>query len=411
MGFVRLCLSAVSRFGCPLPESEDSFGQTLPRAWSRSAFVVSHHLDGLLHPGAVGLLHPTTGHEVRRVSDLQRQRTRKHPAPCTSFPRRGSPFEEFPSSAAVPRHRGLLPSCRFHSLHHHFGSTGRPASPACPLMQAPRPPAPVAWLGVPHPPPKWRARRPRPFCAEALRAWLTRSTPDQSLMSELTNAALAAVSRLERACSLLPRGCGRHLRVRLTRRCASRARASLLEAPDGRGHLASPRCEVPRCCRAPSCRGRLSPDCFAPDHCPRAVPLDSPKRSAWLARPEGLAWVEHLRALDDVHTPRGVLRSLRRSCCAEAPAGAGAGLAWPIRHPLLERRARHACPGVADFKALLRRRVRCAPLLFPASTHPILPWASNSPPRSSSSRSSRHPGSEEPRLPTPKRLVPVGWPE
>jgi len=35
---------------------------------SRSALVVSHHLDGLLRAPAAGLLHPAASHEVRRVS-------------------------------------------------------------------------------------------------------------------------------------------------------------------------------------------------------------------------------------------------------------------------------------------------------------------------------------------------------
>jgi hypothetical protein len=40
---------------------------------TRSAFAVSHRLDGLLHPGAAGMLHPAAGHEVRRVSVARRQ--------------------------------------------------------------------------------------------------------------------------------------------------------------------------------------------------------------------------------------------------------------------------------------------------------------------------------------------------
>ena len=31
---------------------------------------------------------------------------------CVPFPATQTPFEVFPSSAAVPRHRGLMPSCR-----------------------------------------------------------------------------------------------------------------------------------------------------------------------------------------------------------------------------------------------------------------------------------------------------------
>jgi hypothetical protein len=108
--------STVLHARCPLPEPEGSFGQDPPQSWSRSAFAVSHRLDGLLHLGAAGLLHPATGHEVRRVSDSQRQPTLRWPAPCAPFPRRGSHPSKVPSPAAVPRHRGLLPSCRCRSL-------------------------------------------------------------------------------------------------------------------------------------------------------------------------------------------------------------------------------------------------------------------------------------------------------
>jgi hypothetical protein len=256
-------------------------------------------------------------------------------------------------------------------------------------------------------------------CAEALKSWLTFSTPNRGLMSELANAALAADMARESELSLAsemrstPR-CLVHPEVRLSRPGIS-ARGSLM----AEATWLSLRCETPCCCLALACRGKLLLDRLAPERPPRGVALPCTPRSArQLTRSEDRAWLEHLRAQDDVlHTPRGASLAatllLRRGA-----AGAGAGRAWPIRQPLLVCRARHACPGVADYKALLRRRVRSAPLLFPASTYPILPWASDSPPRSSSGRSSRHPGSGEPRLLTPKCLVSVdgsndpsrGWP-
>jgi hypothetical protein len=89
---------------------EAPFGRAMPIARSCSAFAVSHRPDGLLHLGVAGLLHPAAGHEVRRVSTSRRQlppgggsaRPRGFPATLT-------PFEEFHSPAAVPRHRGLCP--------------------------------------------------------------------------------------------------------------------------------------------------------------------------------------------------------------------------------------------------------------------------------------------------------------
>ena len=44
----------------PLPGAEAPFGPTLPHAGSRSALVVSHHLDVLLRTKVTGLLHPAT---------------------------------------------------------------------------------------------------------------------------------------------------------------------------------------------------------------------------------------------------------------------------------------------------------------------------------------------------------------
>jgi hypothetical protein len=59
----------------------------------------------LLRVGVAGLLHPAAGSEVRRVS-----RRPSHllldVGPNLPFPASRSPFEEFPSSAAVPHHCG-----------------------------------------------------------------------------------------------------------------------------------------------------------------------------------------------------------------------------------------------------------------------------------------------------------------
>jgi len=82
--------SAVRPSACPLPEAEASFGPTVPTADSRSVLVVSHHLDGFLHAGAAGLLHPAASSGVRRVSRPGFQITRECPASPSRSPRRGS---------------------------------------------------------------------------------------------------------------------------------------------------------------------------------------------------------------------------------------------------------------------------------------------------------------------------------
>jgi hypothetical protein len=84
----------------PLPGDESPIGTTLPGvahvppAWflTTSTAFSAHRLAGLLHPAA--------GPGVRRVSGR-------------SPPRDGEPFEGFPSSTAVPRHRGRMPPCRY----------------------------------------------------------------------------------------------------------------------------------------------------------------------------------------------------------------------------------------------------------------------------------------------------------
>jgi hypothetical protein len=90
----------------PLPEAHAPFGPTVRPIESCSALGVSHPLGGLLRIGVAGLLHPAAGYGVRRVS-----RCPSHPLEgggyerCRS-PRRGTPYEEFPSSAAVPHRCG-----------------------------------------------------------------------------------------------------------------------------------------------------------------------------------------------------------------------------------------------------------------------------------------------------------------
>jgi hypothetical protein len=55
-----------------------AFGPLVPTSRSRSAHVVSHHLDGFLRPHSVGLLHPTADPGVHRVASI------RPPAPADS---------------------------------------------------------------------------------------------------------------------------------------------------------------------------------------------------------------------------------------------------------------------------------------------------------------------------------------
>jgi hypothetical protein len=90
----------------PLPGAEAPFGPTLLRADSRSALVVSHHLNGLLRAKVTGLLHPATGqgfaafHACRLPAPPEGDVVGRVALPATRF----TPFEEFPSPAAVLHH-------------------------------------------------------------------------------------------------------------------------------------------------------------------------------------------------------------------------------------------------------------------------------------------------------------------
>jgi hypothetical protein len=107
VGF-ECCPSAGIPPARPLPGAEAPFGPALPHASSRSALVVSHHLDGLLRAKVTGLLHPATGLGFAAF------RARRFPVPpegdavCrVALPAtRFTPFEDFPSPAAVPHHCG-----------------------------------------------------------------------------------------------------------------------------------------------------------------------------------------------------------------------------------------------------------------------------------------------------------------
>jgi hypothetical protein len=82
-----------------------------------SARVVSHHLDGLLRTGGRRFVAPcsqTWG--SLRFRRLTAGPARKPARQWDAFPTTESPLEEYPPPIAVPRHRGPLPSCRYHSI-------------------------------------------------------------------------------------------------------------------------------------------------------------------------------------------------------------------------------------------------------------------------------------------------------
>jgi len=79
-----------------------------PRACS--VLAVPPGFDGLLRASPAGLLHPAPDHGVRSVSGsfvdtTLRQHHRSQPSPRPRF----TPFRAFPSTTAVPRHRGPCP--------------------------------------------------------------------------------------------------------------------------------------------------------------------------------------------------------------------------------------------------------------------------------------------------------------
>jgi len=128
------------RFACP--SADISCARPLPGASSlrfdaatcrtRSARVVSHHLDGLLRTQVRGLV---ASRSRPGFVAFWKRRSRSRPKTVAdlraSSPRRGfTPFEECPRRQQVPHHCGPLPSCRFRrsSDHHRGRSSGESRS-------------------------------------------------------------------------------------------------------------------------------------------------------------------------------------------------------------------------------------------------------------------------------------------
>jgi hypothetical protein len=114
MGFVRVRPSIDILMLRQLQASEDALGPSLLRDRSRSALVVSHHLDGFLRNRAAGLLRPAADHGVRSVSlrglpTADRSRWRATAASPLRTTLRRIPLVD--SRTASPR---PLPSWRYH---------------------------------------------------------------------------------------------------------------------------------------------------------------------------------------------------------------------------------------------------------------------------------------------------------
>ena len=112
----------------PLPDACASFGEGC-HTLSRSARVVSHHLDGLLLSDRAGLFHPAADPRVRCVSTGRE----------TGFPASAIlPFEAFPPPTARPVSPPHFPSRPFLSAFAEPGPQGLAPSSG-PLCEAPFP--------------------------------------------------------------------------------------------------------------------------------------------------------------------------------------------------------------------------------------------------------------------------------
>lgn len=118
---------------CPLPASAAasflsrersgaprSLRRRAPQPSARSALVVFHHLDGLLHRRLAGLLHPAADPGVHRVS------ARRHlPMTVQRLLTDAIPSRAYPLTKPHPCHQGPLPSCRSRSASPSLGGTRR----------------------------------------------------------------------------------------------------------------------------------------------------------------------------------------------------------------------------------------------------------------------------------------------
>jgi len=109
-----VCPPADMPLARPLPGTEAPFGPTELPAESRSAYVVSHHHDGLLHAKVTGLLHPATGQGFAAFRASRAQRHQKATQELAATPR-DAVHTLRRLSLASSRTASLrpLPSCRY----------------------------------------------------------------------------------------------------------------------------------------------------------------------------------------------------------------------------------------------------------------------------------------------------------
>jgi hypothetical protein len=102
----------------PLPGAQGPLRSDDSTARSRSAFVVSHHHDGLLHSKATGLLHPATGQGFDAFPASQPQRSPKAALEAVGIPRDAvHTLRRVPLASSRTASLRPLPSCRYCPLH------------------------------------------------------------------------------------------------------------------------------------------------------------------------------------------------------------------------------------------------------------------------------------------------------
>jgi hypothetical protein len=103
MGFVRLVphRRRVRPASTPTRHCCLASYRPLPHGRSRSALVVSHHLDGLLRGPGCGSCDPLPAGVRHVLREIQSHRCRSTDRPENRDPRDAAPFEEYPSSIAA----------------------------------------------------------------------------------------------------------------------------------------------------------------------------------------------------------------------------------------------------------------------------------------------------------------------
>jgi len=303
--------------------------RVLPRTRTRSALVVSHHLDGLLRTQASGLLHPEAERgSLRFAMPPPPSAGRSHrswagaPFPATRF----TPFEEFPSSAAVPRRRGRCPPA----------VAADNASSRTPKRTFLRTAVPVVALDV--------SRTTEAVSATSSHAAFRASLRSRSL--EICSERPATAGMRSLPCPSLPCGPGRAHRPVL-RGAPGPCFLEPTEAdPNPRAELAS---ELHESLRQ---RAHTSVGQTRTNHSSRCSPLGA-SHSKWLATSRLAPICDSLASL---HRCLLGSRSLPKRCRRPQPHHAAGCQTVPAQDE--PAAGRGPASGAASFRALLHRRVR-----------------------------------------------------